>query len=81
MVSSKSIRLSTPIPASKRTPTTKSLMRLLLKLDSMPGVDPAVRQTRRKVSRRIVGLQEIVDLPLESISSNRVVVEDEHDGR
>ncbi|KAM1190342.1 hypothetical protein ACFX13_011228 [Malus domestica] len=81
MVSSKSIRLSTSIHASKRTPTTKSLMRLLLKLDSMPGVDLAVRQTRRNVSRRIVGLQEIVDLPLESISSNLVIVEDEHDGR
>ncbi|KAM1915620.1 hypothetical protein ACFX13_035446 [Malus domestica] len=64
MASSKSIRCSAPIPASKWTPTTKSLMQLLLKLDSIPAVDPAVRQARRKVSRRIVGLQEIVDLPL-----------------
>ncbi|XP_022716193.1 BAG family molecular chaperone regulator 5, mitochondrial [Durio zibethinus] len=37
------------------------LMRLLLKLDSVPGIDPTVREARRKVSRRIVGLQEIVD--------------------
>ncbi|CAN1259998.1 BAG family molecular chaperone regulator 5, mitochondrial [Linum perenne] len=36
-------------------------MRLLLRLDSVPGVDPAVREARRKVSRRIVGMQEILD--------------------
>lgn len=39
----------------------ETLMRLLLKLDSVPGIDPAVREARRKVSRMIVGLQEIVD--------------------
>ncbi|KAL6207203.1 hypothetical protein ACLB2K_024448 [Fragaria x ananassa] len=39
----------------------EALMKLLLKLDSVPGVDPAVREARRKVSRRIVGLQEILD--------------------
>ncbi|XVE87689.1 hypothetical protein DITRI_Ditri19aG0007800 [Diplodiscus trichospermus] len=39
----------------------ETLMRLLLKLDSVPGIDPTVREARRKVSRRIVGLQEIVD--------------------
>ncbi|XP_021823211.1 BAG family molecular chaperone regulator 5, mitochondrial [Prunus avium] len=39
----------------------EALMRLLLKLDSVRGVDPAVREARRKVSRQIVGLQEIVD--------------------
>ncbi|WCJ18693.1 BCL-2-associated athanogene 5 [Euphorbia peplus] len=39
----------------------EALMRLLLRLDSVPGVDPTVREARRKVSRRIVGLQEIVD--------------------
>ncbi|KAM1172071.1 hypothetical protein COP1_022430 [Malus domestica] len=39
----------------------ESLMWLLLKLDSVFGVDPAMREARRKVSRRIVGLQEIVD--------------------
>ncbi|KAL6197856.1 hypothetical protein ACLB2K_027648 [Fragaria x ananassa] len=38
----------------------EALMKLLLKLDSVPGVDPAVREARR-VSRRIVGLQEILD--------------------
>ncbi|CAN1259995.1 BAG family molecular chaperone regulator 5, mitochondrial [Linum perenne] len=32
----------------------EELMRLLLRLDSVPGVDPAVREARRKVSRRIV---------------------------
>ncbi|XP_057951160.1 BAG family molecular chaperone regulator 5, mitochondrial-like [Malania oleifera] len=39
----------------------ESLMALLLRLDTVPGVDPAVREMRRSVSRRIVGLQEIVD--------------------
>lgn len=36
-------------------------MGLLLTLDSVPGVDPTVRELRRSVSRRIVGLQEILD--------------------
>jgi len=39
----------------------EQLMRLLLELDSVPGVEPAVRELRRGVSRRIVGLQEVVD--------------------
>ncbi|KAA0062523.1 hypothetical protein IC582_028803 [Cucumis melo] len=39
----------------------EALMSLLLRLDSVPGIDPAVREARRKVSRRIVGLQEILD--------------------
>ncbi|KAL9373398.1 hypothetical protein Peur_033018 [Populus x canadensis] len=39
----------------------EALMGLLLRLDSVPGVDPTVREARRKVSRRIVGLQEILD--------------------
>lgn len=39
----------------------EQLMRLLLELDSVPGFDPAVRELRRSVSRRIVALQEVVD--------------------
>ncbi|XP_073225468.1 BAG family molecular chaperone regulator 5, mitochondrial, partial [Cicer arietinum] len=39
----------------------EALMNLLLKLDSVPGIDPTVREARRKVTRRIVGLQEILD--------------------
>ncbi|XP_023001611.1 BAG family molecular chaperone regulator 5, mitochondrial [Cucurbita maxima] len=39
----------------------EALMSILLRLDSVPGIDPAVREARRKVSRRIVGLQEILD--------------------
>lgn len=39
----------------------EALMALLLKLDSVPGTDPSIREARRKVSRRIVGLQEILD--------------------
>lgn len=45
----------------------EALMALLLKLDSVPGLDPAVRDLRRSVSRRIVGLQEILD----SVSDTR----------
>ncbi|XP_042973132.1 BAG family molecular chaperone regulator 5, mitochondrial-like [Carya illinoinensis] len=44
-------------------------MALLLKLDSVPGVDPSLRGARRKVSHRIVGLQEIVDAISEVLSS------------
>lgn len=37
-------------------------MALLLKLDSVPGYfDPNVRELRRRASRRIVELQEILD--------------------
>ncbi|OWM85611.1 BAG family molecular chaperone regulator 5, mitochondrial [Punica granatum] len=46
----------------ERLRMNESLMALLLSLDAVPGgIDPAVREARRKVSRRIVGLQEIVD--------------------
>lgn len=45
----------------ERLRVNESLMALLLRLDSVPGWDPAVREARRKVSRRIVGLQEILD--------------------
>ncbi|XP_028755307.1 BAG family molecular chaperone regulator 5, mitochondrial [Neltuma alba] len=44
----------------------EALMALLLRLDSVPGIDPTVREARRKVSRRIVGLQEILDSVCES---------------
>lgn len=44
----------------------EALMSLLLRLDSVPGIDPAVREARRKVSRRIVGLQEILDAVVEA---------------
>ncbi|KAF4372625.1 hypothetical protein F8388_027298 [Cannabis sativa] len=44
----------------------EALMALLLRLDSVPGWDPAVREARRKVSRRIVGMQEILDAITES---------------
>lgn len=45
----------------ERLRMNESLMALLLRLDSVPGFDPTVREARRKISRRIVGLQEIVD--------------------
>ncbi|XP_026451390.1 BAG family molecular chaperone regulator 5, mitochondrial-like [Papaver somniferum] len=48
-------------------------MRLLLKLDSVRGGYEAVRELRRRVSRRIVGLQEILD----AISDERVKDSDE----
>ncbi|GMJ14132.1 BCL-2-associated athanogene 5 [Hibiscus trionum] len=54
----------------------ETLMGLLLKLDSVPGVDPTVREARRKLSRRIVGLQEIVD----GISEARIEGDEEYYG-
>lgn len=54
----------------------ETLMGLLLKLDSVPGVDPTVREARRKLSRRIVGLQEIVD----GISEARIDGDEEYYG-
>uniref|UniRef100_A0A7N0UN70 BAG domain-containing protein n=1 Tax=Kalanchoe fedtschenkoi TaxID=63787 RepID=A0A7N0UN70_KALFE len=45
----------------ERMRVSEALMRLLLKLDSVRGMDPAVRELRKSVSRKIVGLQEVVD--------------------
>ncbi|KAK1273281.1 hypothetical protein QJS04_geneDACA008086 [Acorus gramineus] len=41
----------------ERLRLSEALMRLLFSLDSVPGFFPAVRDLRRRVSRRIVGLQ------------------------
>lgn len=45
----------------ERLKINEALMALLLTLDSVPGIDPTVRDLRRSVSHRIVGLQEILD--------------------
>ncbi|KAI3795756.1 hypothetical protein L1987_38413 [Smallanthus sonchifolius] len=45
----------------ERIKINEALMKLLFTLDSVPGFDPTVRECRRNVSRRIVGLQEILD--------------------
>ncbi|KAL8228232.1 hypothetical protein R6Q57_015816 [Mikania cordata] len=45
----------------ERIKINEALMKLLFTLDSVPGFDPTVREFRRNVSRRIVGLQEILD--------------------
>ncbi|KAL1199045.1 BAG family molecular chaperone regulator 5 [Cardamine amara subsp. amara] len=45
----------------ERLRMNETLMSLLLKLDSVPGLDPTIREARRKVSRQIVGMQEILD--------------------
>ncbi|EOA36711.1 hypothetical protein CARUB_v10012322mg [Capsella rubella] len=45
----------------ERLRMNETLMTLLLKLDSVPGLDPSIREARRKVSRKIVGMQEILD--------------------
>ncbi|XP_052183865.1 BAG family molecular chaperone regulator 5, mitochondrial [Diospyros lotus] len=52
----------------ERIRMNEALMGLLLRLDSVPGVTPTVRELRRQVSRRIVGLQEILD----AVSQERV---------
>ncbi|EHA8590471.1 BAG family molecular chaperone regulator 5, mitochondrial [Cocos nucifera] len=46
----------------ERLRVSEGLMALLLRLDSVPGFYPPVRDLRRSVSRRIVGLQEVLDL-------------------
>ena len=51
----------------------EALMGLLLKLDSVPGFNPTVREARRKVSRRIVALQEILD----AVSEAKTVYDDD----
>ncbi|OVA10070.1 IQ motif [Macleaya cordata] len=51
----------------------EALMSLLLQLDSVPGVNQQIRELRRRVSRRIVGLQEILD----AVSDERVSESDE----
>ncbi|XP_065624238.1 BAG family molecular chaperone regulator 5, mitochondrial-like [Quercus suber] len=51
----------------------EALMGLLLKLDSVLGVNPMVREARRKVSRRIVVLQEIFDV----VSKAKTVYDDD----
>jgi len=40
---------------------SEALMAVLLRLDAVPGHYPAVRDARRAVSRRVVGLQEVFD--------------------
>ncbi|KAL7088565.1 hypothetical protein ACP275_13G135100 [Erythranthe tilingii] len=45
----------------ERVKINEALMGLLFRLDSVPGLDPNVRELRRHVSRKIVGLQEILD--------------------
>ncbi|XP_062221003.1 BAG family molecular chaperone regulator 5, mitochondrial-like [Phragmites australis] len=45
----------------ERARFSEALMAALLRLDAVPGYYPAVRDTRRAVSRRVVGLQEVFD--------------------
>jgi hypothetical protein len=45
----------------ERARFSEALMAVLLRLDAVPGRDPAVREARRAVSRRVVGLQEVFD--------------------
>eukprot|EP00268_Persea_americana_P025529 TRINITY_DN2487_c0_g2_i1.p1 TRINITY_DN2487_c0_g2~~TRINITY_DN2487_c0_g2_i1.p1 ORF type:complete len:209 (-),score=20.07 TRINITY_DN2487_c0_g2_i1:405-1031(-) len=50
----------------ERPRVSEGLMSLLLRLDGVRGIDPAVRELRRSVSRRIVALQEVVDAVAEA---------------
>ncbi|XP_073279615.1 BAG family molecular chaperone regulator 5, mitochondrial-like [Primulina huaijiensis] len=56
----------------ERIKINEALMGLLFSLDSVPGIDPNVRELRRHVSRRIVGLQEILDAVTDSRVENWV---------
>ncbi|RWR80138.1 BAG family molecular chaperone regulator 5, mitochondrial [Cinnamomum micranthum f. kanehirae] len=50
----------------ERLRVSEGLMSLLLRLDGVRGIDLAVRELRRSVSRRIVALQEVVDAVAEA---------------
>ncbi|KAG8072160.1 hypothetical protein GUJ93_ZPchr0006g44503 [Zizania palustris] len=50
----------------ERARFSEALMAVLLRLDAVPGYYPAVREARRGVSRRAVGLQEVFDAVLEA---------------
>lgn len=54
----------------ERIKINEALMKLLFTLDSVPGHDPTVRELRRSVSRRIVGLQDILDSICEARDGN-----------
>ncbi|XP_068644629.1 BAG family molecular chaperone regulator 5, mitochondrial-like [Aristolochia californica] len=56
----------------ERIRLNEGLMALLLRLDAVPGIDPAVRERRRKASRRIVALQEVLD----AVAEERIEVAD-----
>ncbi|CAN6479171.1 unnamed protein product [Victoria cruziana] len=53
----------------ERLRLNEELMRLLFRLDSVPGLVPSIRDFRRRVSRKIVDLQEILD----AVASTRQV--------
>ncbi|ESQ35622.1 hypothetical protein EUTSA_v10008770mg [Eutrema salsugineum] len=55
----------------ERLRMNETVMSLLLKLDSVPGLDPTIREARRKVSRKIVGMQEIIDSISETKDENQ----------
>ncbi|KAG0459411.1 hypothetical protein HPP92_022539 [Vanilla planifolia] len=60
------IRQRDTVDAVRRDPRERlmldeQLMAALLRLDGVPGFYPSVRDLRRIVSRRIVGLQELLD--------------------
>lgn len=48
----------------ERARFSEALMAVLLRLDAVPGYYPAVREARRAVTRRVVGLQEVFDAVL-----------------
>uniref|UniRef100_A0A0D9VKB1 BAG domain-containing protein n=1 Tax=Leersia perrieri TaxID=77586 RepID=A0A0D9VKB1_9ORYZ len=48
----------------ERARFSEALMAVLLRLDAVPGYYPAVREARRGVTRRVVGLQEVFDAVL-----------------
>ncbi|KAL5207688.1 hypothetical protein ABZP36_032123 [Zizania latifolia] len=45
----------------ERARFSEALMAVLLRLGAVPGYYPAVREARRAVTRRVVGLQEVFD--------------------
>lgn len=54
----------------ERARFSEALMAVLLRLDAVPGYYPAVREARRAVTRRVVGLQEVFDAVLAAPEAN-----------
>ncbi|KAF3674933.1 hypothetical protein FXO38_04985 [Capsicum annuum] len=50
------------VECARENQDEQALIGLLLRLDSVPGVDPTVRELRRDLSRSIMRLQEILDV-------------------
>ncbi|XP_039064480.1 BAG family molecular chaperone regulator 5, mitochondrial-like [Hibiscus syriacus] len=69
--------------SKERLRVNENLMRLLLKLDSVRGVDSCVRDLRKSVIKKAIALQEIVDAIISddhSVDSSSAEAADQNQG-